>query len=171
MSFSKTIILFFGFLLLFLSPTIAQSTGVKADDDEFNIFLLTIAAVFVCAMIGAAIIGAMVAAVAIFFFFALITIGVLSTSVAVGLYKRSFALGFKSFLFILFGLASSIVGVVGLSIARGLFQLPLSGANTLLIGFASGLLGGILMAMAVYKVIQSIFKYFVNKWQVNTFNS
>ena len=144
----------------------AQSNNANAEDDEFNIFLLTIETVFVCGMIGAAIVGAMGAALVLFFLFSFMAIGVLSTSVAIGLYKRSFATGFKSFLIFLFGIGSSVVGAVGLIIARGLFHFHLSGAITLLIGFTAGMSGGIIMGFATYKVLQSILKYLMNKWNL-----
>ncbi|HYJ37649.1 MAG TPA: hypothetical protein VEV87_03495 [Chitinophagaceae bacterium] len=160
----KSLFVFFCFLFLILSPALSQSGKEIAEpDEEFNLFLFTLAMIFVCAVIGAAIIGGLLAALVLFFLFALIAFGVLSTSVAIGLYRRSYSAGFKSFLIILFALSCAVVGTIGVSLVNIFFALELSRSMAAGVGFLSGAAGGVLMGFATYKVLQTLFKYFVTR--------
>jgi hypothetical protein len=156
------------FILFFLLCGIIAFPQVdnSIPDDSFNLFLFSLLMIFVCVMIGAAIIGAMAAALLLFFLFTLITIGVLSSSVAIGLYKRSFSAGFKSFLMILLGFTCSVIGIVGLVIINILFALHLQTGTLLIIGPISGFMGGILIAIATYRIFQWFIKIAAQKLQV-----
>jgi hypothetical protein len=151
------------FLVLSMTALGQNKEYDPAKDDEFNIFLLSLATIFVCAMIGAAIVGAFAAAITLFFLFALIAVGVLSTSVAIGLYRRSFSAGFKSFLMILFGIGCSFVGALGLLLADKFFDLPLSSSSSLLVGLLGGLIGGLVLAIASWNVIRWVIKLLTKK--------
>ncbi len=152
------------FFLFVVTTVFAQSDNpTSADDDEFNLFLLSLLLIFVCAMIGAAIIGAMAATILLLFLFALMALGVLSTSIAVGLYKRSFSAGFKSFLMILFGLTGAIIAGIGLVLIDYLFRLPTSGLSSFLIGITGGLIGGLLLAIATHHGFQWLIRYLAQK--------
>jgi hypothetical protein len=153
-------LIFILFLLLCVLPAFAQSNN--SSDDEFNLFLFSLLAIFFCAMIGAAIIGAMVAALVLFFLFALITVGVLSTSVMVGLYKRSFEAAFKSFLMILFAIRGAVIGCVGSYLSKYFLDLHMSTA-AIIIGIAGGLIGGLMMAVATYQVFRWVIKKVTQK--------
>jgi hypothetical protein len=134
-------------------------------DEEMEVFLLVIAAIFVSGMIGAAIIGATAAALILFFLFGLLSIGVFSTSVLIGLYKRSFASGFKSFLMLLFGFSCSAIGAGGMFLIDAAFDLPGSPALITSIGAGSGLLGGLILAQASYVVSRKVIGIFIGKLQ------
>jgi hypothetical protein len=150
--------------LLTAIATFAQSGNANTpNDDEFNLFLLSLLSIFFCAMIGAAILGAIVAALVLFFFFSLIAVGVLSASVAIGLYKHSFAAGFKSFLMILFSASCAAVGGIGSYLANYLFDLNVSTVTVIIIGVAGGLIGGLIMAAATYHLFRWIIKMATQK--------
>jgi hypothetical protein len=151
------------FLILSITVFAQNKEYDPAKDDEFGIFLLAIAAIFICVMIGAAIVGAFAAAFVLFFVFALVTLGVLSASVAIGLYKRSFAAGFKTFLMILFGVSCSIVGALGLLFADQLFNLQISSSTSLLVGLSGGLIGGILLAITSLHAFRWLIKLLSRK--------
>jgi hypothetical protein len=156
------------FILLFLSfviTTSAQSGDLNTADDEFNLFLLSLVAVFFCAMIAAAILGAMITTLILFVLFALIALGVFSTSVAIGLYKRSFAAGFKSFLMILFITGCSVIGGGGLVLVDYFFNLPMSTGVNFMIGIISGGLGGLIMALATYHSFLWIIKTMAQRFR------
>jgi MFS family permease len=154
-------LIFILFLLLCVFSAFAQSNN--SNDDEFNLFLLSLLAIFFCAMIGAAIIGAMVAALVLFFLLALITAGVLSTSVMIGLYKRSFEAGFKSFLMILFAVSCAVIGCIGSYLSKYFLDLHMSTAAIIIIGIAGGLIGGLIMAVATYQVFRWVIKKVTQK--------
>ena len=159
-------LIFISLFLLSVITTFAQSGNSGTPDDEFNLFLFSLLMIFVCAMIGAAIIGAMVAALIIFFLFALIALGVLSTSVAIGLYKRSFATGFKSFIIILFTTICATIGGIGLVLVDYFFNLPTSATMNLTIGILSGVLGGLLIALATHHIFLRIIRIMAQKFRI-----
>lgn len=160
---SKLIFIFF--IIVLALPAFSQDLK-PADDEEFNLFLLSLASIFICAMIGAAIIGAIAASLFLFFVFALIALGVLSTSIALGLYKRSFSAGFQTFMMILFGVCCSIIGGVGLLIVDHLAGLQPSHMTSFLVGTAAGLIGGLLMAIATIRMFQWIAKIIARKFRI-----
>lgn len=148
-------------LTLLFTSTIAFSqsnSSTNPDDGEFNLFLLSLLTIFFCSMFAAAILGAVIAMFIFLLLFALITIGVLSTSVAIGLYKKSFSAGFKSFLMILLGSGCAVISAIGLFIADYFFQLPISTFAIVIVGLMSGATGGIIMAIAMHRVIRTILK-------------
>lgn len=144
------------FFLLLAVPAFAQTDSPSAEDGEFNVFLLTFAAFFICLMIGAAIVGAVAATLFLLLLFALIGFGMVSSSIAVGLYKRSASAAFKTFLLLVFGAGCAVPGT-GLSlIAHHLYPLHLSLKTALPAGFVAGAFGGIIMALSLFTVVQTI---------------
>lgn len=150
----------------FLSTTFsvfAQTDKTPASDDEFNIFLFALATVFACLLIGAAIVGAFVAALFFLSLFALISFGVVSASIAVGLYKRSVATGFKTLLLIVFGTGCAGLGIILAFFFHTIFAIPISSQTTLFLGFAGGALGGIMMGLVSYTIVQTLLKNVVHR--------
>lgn len=169
MKASAKVVFLLSVLLMVLCPLLyGQSEPVNnPGDDEFNIFLFSLAAVCVCGMIGAAIVGAVAAALILFFLFALIAVGALSTSVAIGLYNRSYAAGFKSFLIIFFMLGCAAIGSTGVLLVSNLFHLPLSNSMAALTGLTGGLCGGWLMGLATYQTIQAGIQYLAKRLRLS----
>ncbi len=147
----------FLFAILYLSAT-AQADKTPAQDDEFNVFLLSLATVFVCAMIGAAIAGAFAAALFFILLTALISVGILSTSVAVGLYKRSAAAGFKTLLVIVFGAGCAVCGLVLSLMVQRFYPEHLSAFTALTAGIIAGAFGGIVIGLSLFTIIQTLFR-------------
>lgn len=142
-------------LLLLLLGASAQDSTPQAQDDKFNVFLLAIGTVFMCAMLGAAIVGAMLAALVTLLLLGLVALGVLSVSFTVGLYNRSIGAGFKTFLIIVFGAAGSILGIAIALLARAVFSLHSSTTVLTTVAGIGGLAGGIIIASSTYKLVQA----------------
>jgi hypothetical protein len=157
------------FLLILLFTTtkflFAQQNEIKPDEG-MDIFLLTIATLFICVMIGAAIIGAMVATFIILVLFAFAGLGILSTSFAIGLYNRSIGSGFKAFLVIVFGLCCSLLGLGSLLLFNELIPLPSSRTSLSIIGITSGAFGGIIMGLLTFKLFQNLFRQLSKRIQI-----
>ncbi|HEU4469569.1 MAG TPA: hypothetical protein VFR58_00675 [Flavisolibacter sp.] len=148
-------------LILILAFLASALSGMAQEDppdgdETFTAVLLVIGSLFICAMIGAAIIGAMWAALMLFIFFGLVAVGGISVSVFYGLHKRSYKAGFKSFLLFLFGFSCLFIGGAGSYLIASFTELPVTASEALLIGMASGLTGGLLMALATYRLFGSL---------------
>jgi hypothetical protein len=153
------IILILGLLALFISKIgFAQEGSSSVDDDEFKLFLFTLAFVFIAGVIGAAIVGGMAAALVLFFIFSLISLGAISTSVGVGLYKRSYEAGFKTFLIIVFSISCGIIGGIGLFLLNFMIHMPIANVIVVLIGIAGGILGGYILAVSTFRLFQAFVK-------------
>lgn len=165
---SKVVFLLTVLLLFFCPVLFAQGdTAPNTPDDEFNMFLFAMLSIVVCAMMATAIMGTVIIALVLLFLFTLLAVGALSTSVAIGLYKRSYAAGFKSFLVLVFIVICAGLGFTGALIAGSLFELPVPTASAALTGVVGGSLGGWLMALATYQIIQLVFHYFAKRFRFN----
>jgi hypothetical protein len=139
---------------------VAQAqNGQPAPDESFEIFLLVIGSLFMCAMFAAAIIGALIAAFVLFAVLGLVALGILSTSFAIGIYKRSFHSGFKSLLILGFGLSCTVLGSAAGVAGHALLELPISRLSAGLYGGFGGMTGGILLALSTFKV----YRWLLNK--------
>jgi len=134
------------------------------EDEEFNLFLLAILLVAVCAMVGAAIVGAFAAAALLFLVIAFIGVGILSVSILATLYKRSVTAGFKTFLYIICPLAGVVIGIAGYWIVTRLFTLSIPGTTGLIAAGVGGILGGLLMAFVVSKIVITSLRFFWKKF-------
>lgn len=134
------------------------------EDEEFNIFLLSIAAFFASAMIGAAIIGSFIATLILLLAFALLSAGVLSVSVVAGFYRRSFQFGFKTFVVTIAMFAGVVIGAFGLLIVPRLFNINISNQKALIVGGLGGAVGGILMGLIIYQALKYSAIYFWKKY-------
>ena len=150
-----------------VDTTTVANTAASAPDDEFNLFLLTFGAAFLCAIIIASFIGALGALIIIGFVFAMTSAGIVSTSFIVGFYKKSFAAGFKTLLIIAGMITGIFLGAGGLWIIVHLFKVNLSLSNTLWVGAAGGCVGGILMGLVIFKVVQLLIGYLKNKLKLS----
>lgn len=138
--------------------------GVSSpDDDEFNLFLLTLAIAFIAGLIIASLIGALAAMVILIFIFLLIGTGIISASFLIGFYKRSVTAGFRTFIVILSAVTGIFLGTGGLWFCTKFFDLNIAASNALWIGAAGGCIGGILMGLIIFKALQLILTYFKNK--------
>jgi hypothetical protein len=143
-SFSKIAFLLSGLLLILCVTASAQPTPAEPDD-EFNLFLFALAAIFICGIFG------------------LIGIGVLSASVAVALYKRSYSAGFKSFLILLFGGSCAAIGGIGSYLITYFFNISVSAPYATLLGSLGGLIGGVLMGIVTFRVIRLVLRFINQK--------
>ena len=145
------------------NTTTANDYKIPEPDEEFNIFLFAIATVFISVMIGSAIIGAFAATLFLLLVFLFVSAGILSTSVIIGIYKKSLRSGFKSFLVIICSIAGIILGSAAAFLINKLFQLSFSNTSSLISGATGGLAGGILMGLAVFKILQVMAAAFKRK--------
>jgi hypothetical protein len=153
------------FLLLFsallVSILLHAQDGTQPPDDMP--FILVLAIVLLSVAAGAMIVGALAAILALCIVFMMTSAGILSTAIIVGLYKRSVTAGFKT-LFILTSSACGIMkGIGGIYLINHLFQLHLSRIAIVLSGFAGGLAGGVLLALAIIGIIRVMIGYFKNR--------
>lgn len=146
------------------STLVKQTDQQAKEDEEFNVFLISIAAFFACAMIGAAIIGSFVATMILLLMFAFLSAGILSVSMVAGFYRRSFQFGFKTFVVILSCLAGVIIGSFGLLIVPRLFNISISNQKALIVGGIGGAVGGIIMGLIIYQALKYSAIYFWKKY-------
>jgi len=146
------------------SSSVAKNSRANTpDDEEFNLFLFSLLAVAICGMVGAAIIGAFAATMAVLLSAALIGAGVLSVSVLAGLYKRSVTAGFKTLLYIICPIAGAILGMSGFLIATELFDISVPAKKGLLARAVGGIIGGLIMAFAISKIVVMLARFFWSK--------
>lgn len=152
----------------FLTTTIyAQVNSTLPQPDEgMDIFLLVIGSIFVCSMVGAAIAGAFLATFTLLLLAALTSFGLLSTAIVIGLYKRSLLAGFKSFLVILFSLTCAFLGLTGLVIFNQFVPLHVSNLQLSVVGLVSGLLAGIFLGNATFKLLSIVLSKFAERFNL-----
>lgn len=128
-------------------------------DEAMDLFLLVTGSLFVATMFGAAIIGAFLVALVVLLFAGLFIFGIVSTSIIVGLYKRSAFAGIKSFLLLLFGLTCPFAGWILFSFFNKLLPLNFSSQQASFIGLASGLVGGLLLALITGRLLENLLRF------------
>lgn len=153
-------------ILIILKTSFAQDGSSSVKDDEFNLFLFTLAFVFISGVIGAAIIGALAAVLLLFFIFGLIGLGAISTAIGIGIYKRSYEAGFKTFLVIIFAISCGIVGGVGFLIANTILNMPVDNFTAISIGIAGGILGGYVIAVSTFRLFQTFIKFLSKRFEI-----
>jgi len=145
------------------NATTGEAYTIPEPDEDFNIFLFVIATVFISVMIGAAITGAFAATLFLLLIFLFVSAGILSTSVIIGIYKKSLQSGFKSFLVIICSIAGMFLGSGAAFLVNKLFELSFSNTTSIISGAAGGLAGGILMGVAIFKILQIMAAAFKRK--------
>ena len=154
----------FFFLFLFVSlAAFGQNNYDSANDEEFNIFLMLLLTIFVCGMFGAAVVGAMIASLLAIAVFSLVVFGIVSTSIIVGVYKKSLSAGFRTFVFILFGISCGICGAAIAGFAQYYFGIAPSFTTAVGCGLTGGVLGGILLTFISVKAVRYIIGYAATK--------
>jgi hypothetical protein len=144
-----------GQLIRFTTPAMTAFISYDPDRDEdfspmvFMTFLIT--AALSCVLIGAGI--------ALFLFillimFGVVSMGIISSSVIVAIGRRSISKGFKTLLLLSGAATGSLVGMVFFYVINNLFLHRLSGGMASFIGFISGIGGGMLLGLAVYKLLR-----------------
>jgi hypothetical protein len=141
------------------SSTSALANPSTQPDDEFNIFLLTIALSAACVIIGATIVGAAAATLFLLLLFTLVSAGIVSAGILIGLYRRSVSAAFKSILALICSITISIAGAAAFWIINRIFHIDLTTSTALLIGAFSGLLGGLLLSFTLTTIIRIFFNY------------
>lgn len=149
-------LLLFSFYLLPHLLSAQPIADPPVPDEGMDMFLLVFGSLFVAAMFGAAMIGAFLAALVVLLFLTLFSFGLLSTSFFVGLYHRSFRSGLKTFLLLLFCTTCPFAGWILFSFFNKLFPLPLTSSQVSFIGLGSGLVGGLLLALMTFRILQKI---------------
>jgi hypothetical protein len=151
---SKILFFLFSFLLLAGTYCFCQQTAPPVEDEKFNLFLFSLAFMFVCALMGAAIIGALTAILILSLIFGLVTMGIISTSVVVGIYKRSIGAGFATFMYFAFCISCMAISTGGLFLVKFFVTIPYTNFTLLLTGLGSGLLAGLILGFCTYKLLQ-----------------
>ncbi len=139
----------------------------SGESNQYKAALGILLIAFSCVMIGTIIVGAFAVVFILLSILVLISIGVLSTSIIAGLYKKSIAYGFKTFLLISCSCFGGVIGAVSLFFISKIEALRLTHQTSLIIGTASGLIGGILMGLIVFKLLQLFLNYFKQKFRLN----
>ena len=150
---------FVALLTLLVLPGYAQTSPTPQPDDEFNLFLLSLAIAFFSVVIGAILAGGMLVAFALVGLFALVSAGVVSVGVVVGLYKRSVTAGFKTVLALICSLSGILVGGVAFYFVNRAFHIHLSGVAAILVGGFGGLVAGMLLGFLVLALIRLFLNY------------
>lgn len=147
------------------STTIANSSNANEQDDFapglFFFALIGIGLVFVCIGIGPAI-----AAAGLLVIFGLVGLGILSTSVIIGLNQKSVTKGFKTFLLLLAVAGGVCICTTAFYLIKRLFNLHLALNDTLVIGAASGLLGGLLLGQSINIVFGRLINFFKQRLNI-----
>ena len=143
------------------AQTDTTTAALTYKDEEFNIFLFSLLALFICGLFGAAFVGALAAALVFGFLFLLVTLGIISTATIVAIYKRSYTAGFMAFLLLISGIGCGIVGCIAFILIGSFFQLPVSRTTFAVIGLLSGISGGLLMAKLSAKILKHVLTNFL----------
>lgn len=126
-----------------------------APDDEFSLFLFSIAIVGVfimCICVGA---GIVLTAFILLVLLGLVSWGVISASVIVGLHTRSFQKGFRTFVKLASAIGGGIFGAIALVLLNYVVHWY-SVQAAALVGFFSGLLAGLLLGLSGLFLIRKL---------------
>ncbi|HEX2536595.1 MAG TPA: hypothetical protein VHK69_22785, partial [Chitinophagaceae bacterium] len=140
-----------------------QDASGMTSEEKFNVFLFSLAGLFIAALFGAALAGAFIATFLLLVFGALIAFGFVSASVLVAVVKRSAAAGFRTLLMLLFGSGCLAIGGFGLWLINRLIQHPMSSSTALLTGAAAGLCSGLILGYFTQKILQTVLNLLLRK--------
>jgi len=143
--------------------TITAGNAADSPDDDFDIFLIVLAIGFCGAALGAVMVGAFASFMVLSTVVLLTIAGIISASLLIGVYKRSVEAGFKSLLVIGASVSGSVFGVVVLWVVNDFFRLSLTGCELFLTGAGGGLIGGLLLALIIYKMVKFTLDVTFNK--------
>ena len=143
--------LFLFALLLGGSRLFAQTGAAPNPDDDWGspigfVFLL----IFLGIAVGAAVVGSMIASVILVGLFLLASAGVLSAGVLMGVYRKSVTAGFRTVVLLVSALGGIIIGSAGFYLINRFFHLHYQPKMVVMAGAGSGLLGGLLIGLAVF---------------------
>ena len=142
----------------------AAANGVSEPPDDYGSpFALAFLLVFCAIVGGAAVAGACIVTVILLAIFGMVSAGVMSASILAGLYKRSIASGFTTLLLLVGGLGGIVAGAGGFWLINRMFHLKAAPLNAVLLGAASGLLGGLLCGFVISRLIKFFVEYFRRK--------
>jgi hypothetical protein len=137
----------------------ANTSAAANQDDGFSAFLLIYAIIFMAVLIGAILLGFVFLIGFLLVLFAMVSAGVLSTGILVGMQRRSVAAGFRTILMIVCCLGGVFVGSVGLWLIIRVFHLHWRGIKAAIIGGAGGGIGGLLLGLVVFYIIDVFLRY------------
>lgn len=146
-------------LLLCADGLYAQTDPGLRPEEEFNLFLFSIAIAFICIVVGATLVGSMVVSLALLVLLGLVTAGILSAGVLVGLYRKSISAGFKTIMAVTGCLSGVLIGEIAFYLINRAYHLHLSGVAVLGIGGFCGLVGGMVLGMALFALIRAFLNY------------
>lgn len=139
------------------TASVQQLHSHDQPDERMDTFLAVFALMAISIMLGIAAATFVLIMAVLLFLFLLIAGGVVSTSIGVAIYRKSVASGVRTFVFISLGLMGAIGGVgLGWLLWR-LFQFNVLGYNNMLLGGITGLLGGLLAAIAIMWLTRKLF--------------
>jgi len=137
----------------------AQTDPGLKPDDEFNLFLFSIAIAFICNVVGTTLVGSMLVGIALLALLGLVAAGVLSAGLLVGLYRKSISAGFKTVMAVTGCLAGVLIGEIAFYLINRIYHLHLSGVAVLGIGGFCGLVGGMLLGIVLFTMIRAFLNY------------
>lgn len=146
-----------------LHTTTRPTGAIPEPDDEFNVFLLIFAICIVSFTLGAVVTGVILVSIALLAIVAMSTAGIISAAIIMSIYKRSFAAGFKTLLLTGCSIGGIIAGGSSFWLIARLFHLQVNSVTAIIAGILSGLAGGILLALSLYKVVRMLSTYGKNK--------
>ncbi len=139
------------------TASIQQLHNANESEEGTDTFLAVFALMAGAIMVGIAAATFVIIMAVLLFLFLLIAGGVVSTSIGVAIYRKSVASGVRIFVFMSLGLIGAIGGIgLGWLIWR-LFQFNVLGYNNMILGGITGLLGGLLAAIAIMWLTRKLF--------------
>jgi hypothetical protein len=148
----------FGFLAF-------TQNGQRQPDEGMDMFLLVIAGIGICAMLGGAFVAAFFATIILAAIAALAGFGIFSASVVAGLYTRSVSTVFKTFFIIVFAMCTAICTFALCLLAQHIFQLKIPGGLLYIFALPVGVVVGGLIGFASYTLFQKVVRYAVLKFK------
>jgi hypothetical protein len=139
--------------LLFQNGILLQASG--AEDEEFNLFLLTLLILGMVFMVVSVVIAVALAVISLLVIFGFVAIGALSASVIVGINKKSFTTGFRTFVIIFSTLSMGLLGTGALWLLNRIFYWftqSIALITGLCLGLISGFAAGLLIAFLIKKI-------------------
>jgi len=136
----------------------AHLQSTHTEDQEFDLFLLTLLIIGLVSMLVTIVIGIILTLVLLVVIFGLISFGALSASVIIGIHKKSVTKGFKTFVMVFSTLVSALLGTIIFYILNRIVHWGETGA-AMLYGLFFGLLGGFLFGLLLAFTIQKFSQF------------
>lgn len=138
-------------LLALYGTALGQDGTAPQPDDEFNLFLFVL---LFCTILGACVLVAIGLLLVVGILCALTAAGAFTVSALTAWRKRSLGAGFRAFVRTALALGGGIAGALLLFLLRAWDLLPGNPKTLAVVGFAAGVLGGLLMGWAALRLLR-----------------